>query len=150
MESLIDRNYFGDHEILRDPYAYFEAVRARGPIHTLDSGIVVVTGHEEVLEVLRNTADFSSALAPQGPAAALPFAPRGSDITPQIEAHRTDFIGGDLLIGYDDAPHSRSRALLNCLFTPSRLRANEAFITDYADRLVRDAVASGNVELIRR
>jgi len=42
-----------------------------------------------------------------------------------------------------------SRALISRLFTPSRLKANEAFFSDYADRLVRDAVARGGCELIK-
>ena len=28
MASLIERDYFTDYEILKDPYAYFEAIRA--------------------------------------------------------------------------------------------------------------------------
>lgn len=149
-QQLAEQDYFTDHAILRDPYAYFEAVRAEGPIWTHPkSGIVFVTGFEEILEVLKNTEDFSSALAPQGPAAPLPFAPEGSDITPQIEAHRTEFMGGDLVVSLDDKPHAMSRALLSRLFTPSKLRANEAFMEDYADRMAREAVANGKVELIK-
>ena len=151
MQDLADRDYFSDASILRDPYAYFEAIRAKGPIYQLPgSGIVVVTGFDEILAVLKNTEDFSSAIAPQGPAAKLPFTPEGSDITPQIEAHRTEFIGGDLVVAYDDMPHTRSRALLSRLFTPSRLKANEAFIEAYSDRLVKDAVAKGGCELVRQ
>lgn len=150
MRTLAERDYFSDHSILRDPYAYFEAIRAKGPIYALPgSGIVVVTGFDEMLEVLRNTTDFSSVISPQGPAAALPFEPQGSDITPQIEAHRTSFIGGDLLVAYDDTQHSFSRSLLSRLFTPSRLRANEQFIAEYSDRLVKDAAARGGCELMK-
>src|ERR1700730_8402844 len=131
MQSLEDRDYFTDHLILKEPYAYFEAIRAKGPIYQLPgSGIVVVTGFDETLEVLKNTKDFSSVIAPQGPAAPLPFQPQGADITPQIEAHRTDFVGGDLLVAYDDTQHNFSRSLLTRLFTPPRLRANERFISE--------------------
>ncbi|MET0269808.1 MAG: cytochrome P450, partial [Sphingomonas sp.] len=151
MQALEDRDYFTDHSILKDPYSYFEAVRAHGPVHRLPaSGIVVVTGFEEQLEVLRNTEDFSSVISTSGPAAPLPFEPRGSDISAQIEAHRGDFFGGgELLVARDDKPHAFSRSLLNRLFTPSRLKANEAFITDYSDRLVRSAAADGGCELIK-
>ena len=150
MQSLEDRDYFTDQSILKDPYAYFEAIRAKGPIYQLPgSGIVVVTGFDEVLEVLKDTEHFSSAIAPQGPAAPLPFPVQGSDITPQIEAHRTQFVGGDLLVAYDDRQHSMSRALLSRLFTPSRLKANEQFISDYSDQLVKAAAANGECELIK-
>ncbi|RJF85955.1 cytochrome P450 [Sphingomonas cavernae] len=150
MQTMAERDYFTDYEVLKDPYQYFEAIRAKGPIYRLpDRDIVVVTGFEETLEVLKNTSDFSSAIAPQGPAAALPFELGNADITADIEAHRTSFIGGDLLVAYDDKQHTMSRSMLNRLFTPSRLKANEQFIADYADQLVRDAVAKGGCELIK-
>ena len=149
MSNLAERDYFSGYEILKDPYSYFEAVRAKGPVYQLpESGIVVVTGFDETVEVLKNTTDFSSVLAPQGPAAPLPFTPKEADITPQIERHPTEFVGGDLVVSLDGQQHSRSRALLNCLFTPSRLRANELFMEGYADRMVRGVVARGRCELI--
>jgi cytochrome P450 len=150
MQALEDRDYFTDHSILKDPYAYFEAIRAKGPVYQIpSSGIVVVTGFEESLEILRNTKDFSSVISAQGPAAPLPFAPQGSDITPQIEAHRTKFVGGDLVVAYDDAQHSRSRSLLTRLFTPSRLKANEQFIAEYSDQLLTDVTSRGGCELMK-
>jgi cytochrome P450 len=151
MQLLEDRDYFTDHGILKDPYAYFEAIRAKGPIYQIpSSGLVVVTGFDEILEVLKNTHDFSSVIAPSGPAAPLPFQPQGSDITPQIEAHRTDIVGGDLVVAYDDQQHNFSRSLLTRLFTPSRLRANEQFMAEYSDQLVKEAVADGGCELIKQ
>jgi len=149
LKAVEERDYFTDHVILKDPYAYFEAVRAKGPIYQLpDNGLVVVTGFDEVLAVLKNTQDFSSVIAPGGPVPPLPFQAEGSDITAQIESHRTDFIGGDLLVAYDDSQHNRSRALLTRLFTPPRLRANEQFMADYSDALVKDVVAQGGCELM--
>src|SRR6516165_556299 len=150
MDMLAERDYFSDHEILKDPYAYFEAIRAKGPIYQLPgSGIVVVTGFDEILDVLKNTEDFSSAIAPQGPATALPFEPQGPDITAQIEANRTSFIGGDLLVAYDGNQHNMSRSLLSRLFTPSRLKANEQFITEYSEKLVKDAILNGGCDLMK-
>ncbi len=150
MQALEDRDYFTDYEILKDPYAYFEAIRAKGPVYKLpDRDYVIVTGYDETLEVLKKTEDFSAIIGVQGAAAPLPFKPEGSDITAQVEAHRSEFLGGDLLVNYDDRQHTFSRALLGPLFTPSRLRANEQFITDYSNELVNDAVARGGCELIK-
>jgi cytochrome P450 len=148
--ELAERDYFSDHSILRDPYAYFEAVRAKGPIYQLPSnGIVVVTGFDEILKVLNNTDDFSSIVSVPGPAAPLPFEPQGSDITLQIEAHRNEIMGGDTLVALDDKAHSFSRSLLTRLFTPSRLAANEKFIAAYSDNIVKAAVAKGGCDLIK-
>jgi cytochrome P450 len=144
-----ERDFFTDHSVLNDPYDYFEEMFTKSPVLQLkDRDVVIVTGFEESLEVLRNTQDFSSAIAPTGAGVPLPFEPKGDDITAQIEAHRAQMLGANLLVAYDDTPHSFSRSILNRLFTPSRLKANEDFMRDYADKLARDAVAKGRCELI--
>ena len=149
MQALADRDYFTDLSILKDPFDYVEAVRARCPVYHEPSGdLLIVTGFEEFLEVVRNTRDFSAVNGPQGANAPLPFTPGGSDITEQIEAHRSLFMGGDILLGYDDKQHAFARSLISGLFTPSRLRTNEAFIVGAAHRLVSQAVARGGCELI--
>jgi cytochrome P450 len=150
MHSMVDRDYFTDYEILKDPYAFFDALRDQGPVYQPPSrDYFVVTGFDETLEVLRNHDAFSAVISLQGAAAALPFTPHGSDITAQIEAHRSDFAGGEQVVNRDDEPHTNLRALINTLFTPSRLRASEQFITGYSDRMVREAVSNGGVELMK-
>ena len=149
MQPAEERDYFTDYTVLREPYEFFEQIRARGPVCRLaHHDVVAVTGFREALEVLANTKDFSSANAPQGAAAPLPFEPEGADITAQIEAHRAQFLGGELLVSLDDQPHSYSRSILSRLFSPARLKANEAYITELADRMVREAVARGRCDLI--
>jgi cytochrome P450 len=145
-----ERDYFTDLSVLIDPYDYFEDIRAKGPVHRMEArpDVLVVTGFDEALEILRNDADFSSANCVQGAAQPLPFTPEGADITGQIEAHRAEFMGGDSLVAYDDQQHIYSRSILNRLFTPSRLKANERYITGVADDIVRAMVAKGGCELI--
>lgn len=150
MQALEERDYFTDYEILKDPYSFFEAVRAKGPIYQPPGkDYLIVTGFEETLEVLKNNVDFSAIIGLAGAAAPLPFTPSGSDITADIEAHREQFLGGDLLVNYDDELHTKVRSLLNRLFTPSRLKANEAFIEEYSDQIVREMIAKGGCELIK-
>lgn len=150
MNDLANRDYFTDYEILKDPYSFFEAVRAHGPVwQPPGKDYLIVTGFSEFLEVMRNSADFSAIIGLQGAALPLPFAPEGSDITPQIEEHRLEFHGGDLLVNLDDKPHTNMRALVNTLFTPSRLKGNEENMEQFADRMVREAVAKGSVDLVR-
>src|ERR1700722_13015570 len=150
MQKLAERDYFTDYSILKDPYEYFEALRAKGPVHELPGrDVLVVTGFNEALDVLRNNKDFSSVICGQGAAAPLPFAMAGEDLTPQIEAHRQQIPGGTSLVAYDDTQHAYSRSILSRLFTPSRLKANEEFMTAYGDQLVKDAVAKGGCELIK-
>jgi cytochrome P450 len=144
-----ERDYFTDHSVLKDPYEYLADLYSRDPVYQATSrDIVYVTGFQEAVEVLQNTEDFSSLIAPPGAAVPLPFEPEGDDISAQIAEHRHKVPGSDLLVAYDGAPHAASRYLLTRLFVPSRLKANEEFMRKLADTLVRDAVAKGECELI--
>ncbi len=143
-----EADYFTDSGVLIDPYAYFEKIRARGTVVQLEArDMVLVTGHQEALEILRNHDSFSSASV-LGPTVDLPFMPVGDDISAQIEAHRAELEGPSLMVAYDGARHSQARGLLNKLFVPSRLKANEAFIHQFAEELARDMVAKGGCEVI--
>lgn len=150
MTKLENRDYFTDYEIAKEPYQFFEAVRAHGPVFQPEGkDYLIVTGFQETVEVLNNNRDFSAIIGFAGAAAPLPFTPHGPDITDQIEAHRKQILGGDLVVNLDDTPHTNMRAFMNRLFTPSKLKANEAFIAEYSDDLVRKVVAKGGCELIK-
>jgi cytochrome P450 len=128
LEKLEQRDYFTDFEIARDPYPFFEAVRSHGPVWRPEGrDYLIVTGYNETIEILNNHKDFSAIIGLAGAAAPLPFEPQGSDITDQIEAARPQFLGGDQVVMLDDEPHTRLRGLMNRLFTPSRLKANEVY-----------------------
>jgi cytochrome P450 len=141
------RDYFTDKDVLLDPYDYFEQIRADGPVHRMPArDVVIVTGFKEAVDILLNTRDFSAILNPD-PLAPLRFEPEGDDISAQVEA-----VQGtgpmDLMVSYDGDRHTASRSLLNPLFKPSRLKANEEFMRGYADAMVREMVARGGCELI--
>ena len=148
-QPLAERDYFTDRDVLLDPYDYFEAIRAHGPVYrAADRDIVFVTGFAEATEVLLNTRDFSSCLNPD-PLAPLRFDPHAGDIPAQIEAS----MGTgpmDLMVSYDGDRHTAARSLLNPLFTPSRLKANADFMRSYADAMVRQMVASGTCEMVNQ
>jgi cytochrome P450 len=149
MQRLVERDYFTDYEILKDPYAFFNALREYGPIYKPPGkDYYIVTGFEETLEVLRNHDTFSAVISLQGAGAPLPFTPHGSDVNAEIEAHRTEFAGWDQVVNMDDERHTKLRALINTLFVPSRLKASEQFIERYCDEMVGKAVGEGKVELI--
>lgn len=150
MQKLEERDYFTDYNILKEPYEYFEAVRSHGPVwQPPGKDYLIVTGFEEVLEILNNPRDFSASIGVAGAAAPLPFEPHGSDISEQLDANRSRILAGDQVVNLDDAPHTNMRALINRLFTPSRLKANQEFIETYSEELVKQAVANGGVELIK-
>ena len=149
MQDLAERDYFTDLEVANSPYEFFEAVRAHGPVwQPPGKDYLIVTGFDEMVEISNNNRDFSAIIGLAGAGAALPFEPSGADITAQIEAARPAILGGDQVVMLDDEPHTKLRGLMNRLFTPSRLKANEAFITDYSQRIVSEVVAKGGCELI--
>jgi cytochrome P450 len=144
-----ERDYFTDHEILKDSNEYFAEMLDRGPVvNSTLRDLVIVTGFDECIEVLRNSDDFSSVVSAGGPIAPLPFVPSGDDITAQIEAHRSQFPATELMVTYDDVAHANSRFIVNKLFVPSRLKANQAFVQDFTQQLARDAAARGGCEFI--
>lgn len=150
MERLEDRDFFTDPAILNDPYEYFEAVRAHGPIYRpAGRDYLLVTGFAEALEIFRNSTDFSAAIALQGAACPLSFEPEGSDISAQLEAHRSEIIGHDLLVNMDDEQHANLRALVNRLFVPSRLKANEDYMDELSEEMVCKVVTDGGCELMQ-
>lgn len=149
-QAFTERDYFTDPAVLLDPYGYFEEMRPRGPVCQLQThDCLLVTGYEECLEVLRNPIDFSSLNSLASSAFPLPFTPEGSDISAQLEAHRDRYVGGNLVVTYDDERHNNVRYLVSRMFTPSRLKANEAFMRDYAGQLVGKVVANGRCELVK-
>ncbi len=149
MIDLAHRDYFTDYEIAKDPYPYFEAVRAHGPVwQPPGKDYLIVTGFDEYVEVSNNHQDFSGVISLAGAGAPLPFEPEGSDITAQIETARSQILGGDQVVMLDDEPHTKLRGLMNRLFTPSKLKANAAFIEDYSNEIVRRVVAKGGCELV--
>jgi len=146
--TTVEKDYFTDHSVLLDPYDYFETIRRHGPVYQMQSrDVVVVTGFAEALEVLRNTQDFSSWLNPD-PLVKLPFDVDSNDITAQLAATPSNPM--ELMVSYDGERHAAARSLLNPLFTPSRLKANEEFMRAYAEKMVQDVVAAGGCELVNK
>jgi cytochrome P450 len=142
-------DFFTDHSVLLNPYEALDAVRSQAAVRQMEShDFVMVTGFAEATKVLLDGEHFSSIISAAGPTAPLPFEPEGNDITGQIAAHRHQFVGHETFLSLDGADHSAWRALVNRLFTPTRLKSNEAYMHDLADRMVREVVAKGRCELM--
>lgn len=148
-ESFQEPDFFTDRSVLRDPFEALAQVRERSPVlHMQQHDFVMVTGFKEAAAILLDGEHFSAVIAAAGPTAPLPFVPKGSDIVAQVAAHHSEFVGSETFLSMDGPDHSARRALLSGLFTPSRLKANELYMHELADRLVREAVAKGGCEVI--
>ncbi len=133
-------NFFSDPGLVADPYPYYEYLRAQCPVaHVPSSGVVAVTGYDELIQVYRDSTTFSAANSSLGPFP-LPFGILGDDITEELEAHRHQFPMSEHLVSFDPPKHTAHRALLNGLFTPKRLKENEEFMWRLADQLIDEFV----------
>jgi cytochrome P450 len=139
-------DFFTDKSIIDDPYPYFDYLRSQCPVlHDPRSGVVAVTGYDELSAAYRDSGTFSSINSSLGPFP-LPFTPEGDDITDQLEAHREQFPLHEHLVSFDPPKHAPHRALLAGLFTPKRLKENEEFMWRLADHLIDEFVAEGQCE----
>lgn len=139
-------NFFTDPRVARDPYPYYEYLRGQCPVARVpSSGVVAVTGYDELVAVYRDSATFSAVNSSLGPFP-LPFDVTGDDISEQLESHRDYFPMSEHLVSFDPPKHTAHRALLNGLFTPKRLKENEEFMWRLADRLIDEFIGDGRCE----
>lgn len=146
-------DYFSDHAISQDPYAYWDHLRAQGPVFREPTyGVVAVTGYDETLAAFKDHDSFSAVNAIGGPFPPLPFEPEGDDITEQIEAHRHLFPIHEHMVVMDPPAHERARSLLSKLLTPRRLKENEDYmwqlVDHQLDRLIDPAAPHGRCEFL--
>ncbi|WP_197375653.1 cytochrome P450 [Mycolicibacterium baixiangningiae] len=149
MTDLASVDFFSDPDVSQDPYAYWDALRERGPVvREPHHGVVAVTGHQEVLAAFKDHDHFSAVNAIGGPFPPLPFEPRGDDITEQIEAHRHLFPIHEHMVVMDPPAHERARSLLAKLLTPRRLKENEEFMWQLVDHQIDQFIDNGRCEFL--
>jgi cytochrome P450 len=140
MKDFDGVDFFTDPGLTADPYPYYDYLRAQCPVQRVaSSGVVAVTGYDELTAVYRDHATFSSINSSLGPFP-LPFDAADDDISEQLDAHRDQFPMSEHLVSFDPPLHTAHRALLNGLFTPKRLKENEEFMWDLADRLIDEFI----------
>ena len=119
---------------LNDPYPTYTALREYAPIHRLPDGSFFLTRYDDVAQVYRDTATWSSDKK-------IDFKPAFADSL-LYEHHTTSLV-------FNDPPvHTRVRKLLAPVFTPRALKAIEPRIEALVDRLLDQAAQSGVIDLI--
>jgi cytochrome P450 len=142
-------DFFRARPLYQDPYPYYEYLRSHGPVwQEPHRGVVMVTGYEEAVSVLTDTATFSNCNTVSGPFASFPVPLEGDDITDIIEEYRDTLPFSDQLPTFDPPKHTAHRALLMRLITPKRLKENEDFMWRLADRQLDEFLAGGDCEFI--
>ncbi|MCV7283422.1 cytochrome P450 [Mycolicibacterium flavescens] len=149
MTDLASVDYFSDHAISQDPYAYWDHLREQGPVfQEPNHGVYAVTGYAEVVAAFKDHDSFSAVNAIGGPFPPLPFEPDGDDITEQIEAHRHLFPIHEHMVVMDPPAHERARSLLTKLLTPRRLKENEDYMWQMVDRQIDQFIDNGRCEFL--
>jgi cytochrome P450 len=142
-------DFFTDPSLIPDPHPYFDYLRNQSPVLRLPHyGVVAVTGYEEATAVYKDPDTFSNCVALGGPFPPLPFEPDGDDISAQIDEHREKFPMFEHMVTMDPPDHSRARSILSRLLTPRRLKQNEEFMWELADRQLDEFLENGECEFI--
>jgi len=144
-------DYFKDPRLALDPYGLLDYLAEHRPVYREPHhGVVMVTGYEETLAVLRAPAIFSSATIVAGPdpMSLFPVRPEGDDITGFVNENREYLPQNDQIVSSDPPSHTAQRALLMGLITPKRLKENEEFIWRLTDRQLDVILPRGTAEVI--
>jgi len=145
--DVLERDFFTDPDLLQDPTPWYVALREHGPVwREPRRGVVVLSGIQETLGIYADHEHFSAIVGALGPLVPLPHPDPGESWAEVIERRRSEIPMGEMLTSIDPPRHTRERALAGKLFTPNRLKENEAFMGTLADELVDEFVASGEIE----
>ena len=145
-----EMDFFTDPRVLEAPKTYFDRMRARCPVAREEyHGSVMVTGYDAAMDVLTRKGDtFSSVVSTLGPLPPLPFQPEGDDIREQLDAHRDELPWSAHLVCFDGQKHGAHRALITGLLTYKRLKQNEGYLQDLADRLIDGFAQRGHCDAV--
>ncbi len=142
-------DFFRSEDLLEDPYPYFDHLRARCPVERENQyGVLMVTGYEEAVTIQSDADTYSSCTSTAGPFFPFPVPLEGADIGEQIAAHRHDLPFSDMLLSLDPPEHTEHRGLLMRLITPKRLKENEAYMREIAERQLGSFLDAGSCDLI--
>jgi cytochrome P450 family 150 subfamily A5 len=146
----LDSIDYTDPSLTSDPYRLLGYLAEHQPVYREPHhGVVMVTGHEEAIAVLRSPDVFSSATLIVGPDpwSLFPERPAGDDITEYVNSHREYLPQNDQIVTSDPPSHTAQRALLMGLITPKRLKENEEFIWRLTDRQLDAILPLGTAEI---
>jgi len=145
-------DFFRSDRFVNDPYRYFDYLREQCPVlREPHQGIFMVTGYDEALEIYNDPDRFSSCMSTTGPFAGCPIPLEGhenEDISGLIEEYRDKTPFSDQLPTMDPPMHTDHRALLMRLITPIRLKENEEYMWELAEKQIDSFISDGQCEFM--
>src|SRR3984957_5192517 len=147
MSEFEKANFITDGSIQDDPYAYFDWVREQGPVwREPHFGMYMITGHAEAMAIYGDPATFPENDLPSGTYSScnvvcgsfvkFPVPMEGDDVSALIVQYRNELPFSDQLPSFNPPNQTPHPHLLFRLITPKRLKENEAFMWQFADRLI--------------
>jgi cytochrome P450 len=141
---------FRDRELPVDPYPFYEWVREHGPVWYYPLwDVYLITGYEEVVAIYHDQETWSNCNTVSGPFFKMSVPLEGDDITDIIREHRHELPFSDQLPSFDPPEHTAHRGLLMRLITPKRLKENEVYMWQLADRTIDEFYDKGECELVQ-
>jgi cytochrome P450 len=141
-------DFFRDKSLFVNPYPYYDHIRSQCPVQREPHhDVVMVTGFDEAVSVYTDQVTWSNCNTVAGPGFPVPL--EGDDVGDLIDQHRDELPFSDQLPSFDPPKHTEQRGLLMRLITPKRMKENEEFMWDLADRQIDEFLARGTCEFIR-
>lgn len=146
-----------DAELVRCPFPLYDVLREQAPVaHSARLGGYVVTRYDDIMEILRDTATFSSAMA-SGPNSVTGLAKKliedpATDPKLRAQAERRLRIAESPVLLFTDPPlHKRQRDLVRNAFGARRIKLLEPDVRTLTDKLLDGLVAAcadGPVDIV--
>ena len=145
--DVLERDFFTDPELFQDPTPYYAALRERGPVwREPHHGVVILSRIDDIVKVYGDHEHFSAIVAALGPLVKVPEPEPDESWAEVIERRRAEIPMGNMLTSIDPPMHTRHRSLTGKIFTPNRLKENEAFMWTLADGLIDEFAERGEME----
>lgn len=139
-KTLQDYDFF-DPEVLECPFDFYRLLRREAPIYLLpNTDIYLVTRHEDIRAMLKDTKTFSSNFAH------LLSKPSDNPEVRDIYAQGAEVV--DTLLTLDPPRHKVYRSLVNKVFSAKRVEQMHAYIEQITDELIDRFIDEGECELI--
>ncbi|MFN3230868.1 MAG: cytochrome P450 [Alphaproteobacteria bacterium] len=132
-------------ETLECPFPAYKVLQDEAPVYQVpETNMFVVTQYDLVMEAVRNTQVFSSAMSQNGSSTG------GIMGYPEVIElfEKEGYPFASTLISADPPEHTRYRQLVNRAFTAGRVRKMQDYIQQIVDELIDGFVDKGEVEFM--
>ena len=132
---------FSDPEIQRCPFPAYAEVRKEGPIyHDPRSGFYIVTGYEEIRRAGMDPETFSNVTGQ--------LMVKNAPYQAKIDAiyREKGYMPVTALVASDPPVHTIHRALVDKVFTITRVRQMEDYLNGVVDEMIDEIIDDGEVE----